>query len=199
MSEVQEIKQLGQMAVSPVNTAATPPINDNKDLKVENGSKKPMDMLKFAGVIAAGTLLTCGAIYAHKKINTKKLEDVVFKNGAASLKEGGEKFSGKIKDKLKNGDNIELIYKDGVLQKSKRKGEQNFTKVFDYNDKGKLTKVIKDGVETAFEHGAKDTVTKTQENIREDLVEKGFEQYEKGAKEALERHKEIMEYLEDIK
>lgn len=40
---------------------------------------------------------------------------------------------GIISDKLKNGDTIEMVYEDGLLKKSQRKGSVNFSKVFKYN------------------------------------------------------------------
>ena len=122
---------------------------DNKQQDIEDGDKKSMDALKWAGIIAAGAVAAGGAAYAVKhgmvpklemvkdeagKI-TKKIGDKVltFDKGVASL--NGEKFTGAFKH---NG--CTLKYKDGLLQESVKKGEGGFKKVYEYID-GKLDSV----------------------------------------------------------
>jgi len=71
-----------------------------------------------------------------------KISDVKFFHGQAFSKADGKAFSGIISDKLKNGDTIEMIYKDGVLQKSKRKGTKNILKTFEYLDNNTTLKRV---------------------------------------------------------
>lgn len=156
---------------------------------VEDGDKKSQDILKWAGVIAAGTLAVGGTIYALKKGKTAKLKDIKFTKGTASLKEGGKKFSGVIKDTLKDGDTIKMTYKDGVLQKSVRKGKTSFVKEYAYAD-GKISKVIKDGKEINIgklsEEGAQ-KAKKLQAEAAEKAEKAAQEAAEKAAQEAADR------------
>lgn len=69
-----------------------------------------------------------------KKATT--LKDVVFSRGVA-LNKNGDKFSGLIKDTLPNGDSVRLLYKNGALQQSTRKGSSCFDKCYIYRDDSK--------------------------------------------------------------
>lgn len=78
-----------------------------------------------------------------KENAAKLLKDINFNKGEAIFKETGEKFSGIIEDILGNGDKITLEYKDGILQKSARKGSIDIEKIYEkIDDRKKLTKII---------------------------------------------------------
>ena len=115
--------------------------------QIEDGDKKSQDILKWAGIIAAGALLVGGTIYGIKKGKTTSLEDIDFNKGIAKLKQSGEEFSGTIKHKLKNGDKVKMTYENGILKKSTRKGSKAFTKTYEYGTDGKISKLVKDGKE----------------------------------------------------
>ena len=115
--------------------------------QIEDGDKKSQDILKWAGIIAAGALLVGGTIYGIKKGKTTSLEDIDFNKGIAKLKQSGEEFSGTIKHKLKNGDKLTMTYENGILKESTRKGNKAFTKTYEYDTDGKISKLVKDGRE----------------------------------------------------
>lgn len=104
-------------------------IQKNSTDDKSSGNKKIA--LALLGMAAAGAAIAIGVSTA--KGNTAKLADIKFDKGFATLKNGKE-FTGKIKDTLKCGDSIEMKYKKGILQKSKRTGSKNFIKNF-YTDK----------------------------------------------------------------
>ena len=71
--------------------------------------------------------------------------------------------------------------------------------------KGKLKEVaqnidkVKDKVKDKVSKISKKAPNIIEQTNLEKIQEQGFEEYEKGAKEALKRHQDIMEYLDDIK
>ena len=73
--------------------------------KTENNKDAKNQTAKYIAIAAAAVAVTAGAIFAFKKGKSVKLENIKFDKGIASLKDG-TKFTGKIKDKLKNGDKI---------------------------------------------------------------------------------------------
>ena len=58
--------------------------------------------------------------------NIVKFSNLLFEKGIATL--GSERFTGIVRDTLKSGDCIEQVFKDGVIQHSKRAGNKNFAK-----------------------------------------------------------------------
>lgn len=104
--------------------------NTNKqpqNITAENNNGNKKIALALLGMAAAGAAIAIGV--AATKGNSAKLADINFNKGFATLK-NGEEFTGKIKDTLKCGDLIEMKYKNGILQKSKRTGSKNFIKEF---------------------------------------------------------------------
>jgi len=97
--------------------------------------------------VGAATLAIVFAGIGLKNNPPKKLQDVVFKNGKAFLR-NGEDFSGKIKDVLKNGDSVILEYKNGIIQKSNRVGSVNIKKVYDRSGIDEVVHIYRDGKET---------------------------------------------------
>ena len=144
-----EIKQTQNTTTNPV-----------KKEEIKDGDKKSMNALKWAGIIAAGTLLVGGTIYAVKKGKTAKLDDIKFEKGTATLKEGGEKFSGTISDTTKGGKKIKMTYKDGVLQSSTYKGENKIKKAYDYAESGELSKVVKNRNEIDISKAKQEAIEK---------------------------------------
>ena len=113
--------------------------------KEEKGGKKKLALALGALAIAGAAAV---AIYKTSKGQGVKLADITFEKGIASLKEGGEKFTGVIKDTLKNGDKVVLEYTDGVIQKSTREGSKNLQKIFSKAENGnRLVTIIEDGKE----------------------------------------------------
>ena len=117
--------------------------------KTENNKDAKNQTAKYIAIVAAAVAVTAGAIFAFKKGKSVKLENIKFDKGIASLKDG-TKFTGKIKDKLKNGDKIVMEYADGVLQKSTRSGAKNIEKVYEVAQNGdKIVKQTIEGVQKA--------------------------------------------------
>lgn len=63
-----------------------------------------------------------------------KISNIKFFHGKAYSKADDKLFSGLVSDVLKNGDTIEMVYKDGLLQISERKGIENVLKRFIYSE-----------------------------------------------------------------
>ncbi len=108
--------------------AATKNNEQTKPQETKKDGKKKL-ALTLAALAATGAAIAIGA--AILKGKDTKLVDIDFNKGQALLPTG-EKFSGTIKDKLPNGDNIKLVYQDGILQQSTRKGAVNFIKNYEY-------------------------------------------------------------------
>lgn len=126
---------------------ATQPKNSIKD-----GKKKLALALAALGAAA----IAGAAIY---KGRGTKLSSIKFDKGIA-LSKNGDKFTGKIKDKLSNGDKIVMEYVDGVLQKSKRSGKINFEKVYETINNEQIVNKTTNGVTTKF------NITKTQQEVK---------------------------------
>ena len=136
----------------------------SKPQQIENGDEKLKKALIGLGVIGATGIALAVALKKGKaKINYNK--------GIATIGEEGEKFSGKIVDKLKNGDKVTRVYKDGVLQSSQRAGKVNFEKIYTTNESGeKIVKKIVDGAEqevniTKKVNETKDSIQKLKDKI----------------------------------
>lgn len=119
---------------------------------IKDGKKKLALALAALGAAAVAGV----AIYKGKGT---KLRNVTFNKGIA-FSQNGDKFTGKIKDKLANGDNIVMEYVDGVLQKSVRSGQVNFEKVYETVNNEKIVKKTINGVTTEF------NITKTQQKVK---------------------------------
>ncbi len=110
----------------------------------EGNSSAKKKILTFAGIIGA-TAAIGGAIYALFRGKSSKLSEIKFDKGIATLKDSGQKFSGKIKDKLKNGDKVTLEYVDGILQKSTKKGSKTLEKTYSVVNGEKIVKNVQNG------------------------------------------------------
>ena len=119
--------------------------------KIKNGKKKLLLALAGLGAVAVAGV----AIYKGKGV---KLSNINFDKGEAFLP-NGDKFTGKIKDKLPNGDKIVMEYADGVLKKSTRSGKVNFEKVYETVNNEKIVKKTINGITTEF------NITKTQQEV----------------------------------
>lgn len=109
------------------------------------GNKKLRNTLVALGIIAAAGIAIGTAVVKRKPI---KLDKVAFEKGIATLKETGKEFTGTIVDKLKNGDEIILKYKDGIIEESKRTGLKNIEKFFENVNGDKIVHFVKDGVKS---------------------------------------------------
>ena len=132
---------------------------DSKDTNVQqpqsnikDGKKKLALALAALGAVAAAGV----AIYKGKGT---KLSDIAYDKGVA-FSQNGEKFTGKIKDKLANGDKIVMEYVDGVLQKSTRSGQVNFEKMYETVNGEKIVKKTVDDVVTET------NLTKVQQEVK---------------------------------
>ncbi len=139
------------------------PSQDTLTLTTSTKLKKEKNAGLIAGVVAGAVALVAAgtAIYkgkggkATKTITkgaeeltnaaeqaVKGLEDIEFNKGVAKLKDDGSKFTGKISDTLKNGNKIELEYKDGYLQKSiktDKEGKELLSKTYGENGYRSIT------------------------------------------------------------
>ncbi len=130
-------------------------VYDNKESNIKSGSKKSMDLLKWAGIIAAGTI---GTAYLVKSGKGKKAVDFVMnkfekniqnldvtnENGKTVRKIGEKvlsfvkgddgKFIAKLGDENANikfiHQGIVSTYKDGRLVSSIKRGQNGFTKIY---------------------------------------------------------------------
>ena len=119
--------------------------NSNTESKqIENGNNKLKKALIGLGVIGTAGIALALVI----KGKGHKLSDIKFDRSIATIGNDGEKFTGTIVDKLKNGDKITMVYKDGVLQGAQRKGKINIQKTYTTNENGeKIVKKIVNGTE----------------------------------------------------
>jgi len=144
----------------------------DKFIKTEEGKAKKekvkknlaIGLLGTIGLATAGTMLIKSGkvnklVDAFKSLSRKTFADIEFNKGNATLKKSGKAFSGKIVDKLGNGDSVEMVYKNGVLQKSTRKGSNEFVKEFLYDDSSKISEII--------------TKNRYDEKVQESLFENG--------------------------
>ena len=83
-----KISQTNNVQINNVNNKekTTSPIKNETKNEIKDGNKKSMNVLKWAGLIALGSVLLGGTIYAAQKGKTVKLSDVNFDKGIASLK-----------------------------------------------------------------------------------------------------------------
>ncbi len=102
-------------------------------------SSKKDNKKKTLAIAALVVALAGGVALALKRPKSVKLTDLKFEKGVASLSDG-KKFSGKVKDTLKNGDKIILEYSDGIIKNSQRSGSKSFKKVFETVNGEKIVK-----------------------------------------------------------
>ena len=123
----------------------TPPkysVQPKKENDEQDKSKKLK--LALAGLAAAG-IATIAVVYNIKKGKSVKLSDIKFEKGIASLKKSKSKYTGKIKDTLKNGDKIILNYENGILKSSSRSGQKNFHKIYKLPNGEKIVNILENG------------------------------------------------------
>lgn len=101
--------------------------------EIKDGKKK---LALALGALAVTGAVAAGIVYKVKKGQGVTLKDIQFNKGIATLKKGGQKYTGEIKHTLKNGDKVILNYADGIIQSSQRSGSVNFNKVFNYDSLG---------------------------------------------------------------
>ncbi len=132
----------------------TQPDTFESNTKKENKNKK---IAKICLIGAAITASVVGMIYAIKKGKTINLKDMT-PNKFKQIQT--DKFTGKIKGKLKNGDKVVMEYVDGVLNKSTRSGKVNFEKTYKTINNNKIVKKTVGDVTTEF------NITKTQQEVK---------------------------------
>ncbi len=123
-------------------------------MKEDGTNKLKLALVGIGAVAAAGV-----GLFALSRGKAVKLEGIDFNKGFAKLKDQTEGFTGKIKDVLPNGDKITLEYKDGIIQKSIRRGSKAFEKVFETVDSGYIIKT------TAGGKTVKTNITSLQEAV----------------------------------
>ena len=115
--------------------------------EVKDGKKKLALALGALGIAGAVGISIAMKIKQGKNFKAEistieaKLKNIEFDKGIAKLKETGENFSGQIRDKLKNGDEIILSYEDGKIFHAIRNGQKNCFKAFSKN--GKINSSVK--------------------------------------------------------
>lgn len=171
---------------------------NNTPAPKKNGSKKLARTLMALGVIAAAGVAVATSI---KKGKIFKLDNVTFNKGIATLKEGGEKFTGTIIDKLKNGDDVLLKYKDGILEESQRAGSKTFKKVFEningakivhkFQDDKEIITNISEKIANALPYTYKTRSEKIAQTVQDTLITKNFAN--KSAEESAKVFEEFFE------
>ena len=134
-------------------SAVQNPVTTENKAQFVNEDKKT-DTKNTKALIAGGAVLAAAAatgIYLVMRGRAQKAKQLQeefqkqfakFENGKA-VANSGEDFSGEITKELKDGSKVVLDYQNGVLkQSSKINGENKvFTKVYEYDKSGKLTKI----------------------------------------------------------
>ena len=139
-ANIQNIRQNAQQQ----NAVTQPSAAFHAKEAGENKLKKAVTALSIAGItLAAGV-----GVYYLTNGKAKKPSAVDFKKGFTFKKGSTKEFSGKIKHKTKDGDKITLVYKNGVLQNSKRRGRISFDKTFSTLNGEKLVKTTSEGLTT---------------------------------------------------
>lgn len=115
------------MAISPISNNI--PFTSKQKTTTKNQDKTNEIKAYALGTLSALALIGIGSLVAIKRNKAPlKLAEIKFDKGIA--KKNGFKYSGTIKDILRNGDSITLKYEKGKLIESTRKGQKNFTKKF---------------------------------------------------------------------
>lgn len=161
-------------------------LEPQSDTFVSSKADKKSTIKKIAIGVGIGTVIggIAVGIITHKKLpNSIKLKDIKFDKGIASTA-NGEKFTGIVKDKLKNGDKITLEYVDGVIQNSKRSGSRNFEKTFKTNDAGhKIVKTLENGAEKILDiTQIKIDINEARERLK-DFLHSDYYEFWDGTKE----------------
>ena len=135
------------------NSAVQNPVTTENKAQFVN-EDKTTDTKNTKAIIAGGAVLAAAAatgIYLVMRGRAQKAKQLQeefqkqfakFENGKA-VANSGEDFSGEITKELQDGSKVVLNYQNGVLkQSSKINGENKvFTKVYEYDKSGKLTKI----------------------------------------------------------
>ena len=106
--------------------------------KTQDQKKKLVIALSSLAAIGAAGIVIAANVKKGKL--PQKLANIKFESGIAKDKRGNL-FTGIINDTLKNGDLVQLTYKDGVIQSSARQGTKNLSKTYSYDALGNLTKI----------------------------------------------------------
>ncbi len=117
-------------------------------------------------IAGAATLLAAGiGIFALLKgKGSAKPASTPWKDYLSNLKDN---YTGKIKGKLKNSDNIILEYKDGKIVKSTRKGKENFTKTYETINGESIVKKTEGGNMTEWNlTEIREAVNKSQADVK---------------------------------
>lgn len=123
------------------NKKVIPEVAPEKEEKKKDNTKLK---LALAG-LAVASIAAIGIAYKISKGQSVDLSKINFDKGVASLKENGTKFTGTVKDTLKNGDKIILQYENGILKQSSREGIKNIQKIYDTVNGEKIVKIIENG------------------------------------------------------
>lgn len=144
---------------------------DNKN--DNNNAKNKLGKIAAIGSVAVAVVIACIALY---KSRGTKLDKIKFKKGIAYLK-NGDKYTGKIKDKLPNSDKkIVMEYADGVLIKSTVSSNSCFVKkVFKTSNNKKSVVITKDGRIDEFNFSkVHDDVVQAQQKLKTILQDETF-------------------------
>jgi len=134
------------------NNEYTPKLPEDKGDIVELSTKKNNTKKKIAIVAAilAVVGLVATAINHIKKGRPVDISKITFDKGNA-LAENGKAFTGTVQKLYDNGDKVLIDYKDGLIQKSKRIGENAFEKVYRRDVGNNLTvDITKNGITQTF-------------------------------------------------
>lgn len=206
---VNNVNFRAQEPVTQPQQAASAPVSN----PIQDGDKKSMDALKWAGLIAAGTLAaglaTC-AIIRGKGIDASKLDTDVLKNSKVyKLKNPSEMNS---VTKLIKG-----VSKDGTIKNGKIIGDSDLrklsTKVIDgkrvsqevtkdgqsiilrYNSDGKLAETIKDGVTTKFEYNkVGDKMKLLKKTVGDDVYQYSWNETSKKLEKIVKNDNEVTSF-----
>ncbi len=99
-------------------------------------------------------------------VNRTSLDKVKIEKGVCTYP-NGKPFSGEVKGTLKDGDNISLVYDNGIIKSSERKGSKNFSKEY-FTENGKIYRVNNNDIydlhfdETRFTYGNTDKLSSVE-------------------------------------
>lgn len=174
--QASNLNRIGRPSKHPIEPKF--PLN-NKNYPYKNGDEKLINTLKWAGIIAAGSLAVAGIASSIKKGKIPELESVkdsagktvhkigkkvlTFENGAPML--DGKRVNGAFSFIAKNG--AVVRYKNGVLKSATNVGKDAYKKIYDSN--GLLKKALiraNDGTHKIFHYrDASGKITKIKDSI----------------------------------
>jgi hypothetical protein len=147
-NQVNSIQQVDSTS-KPDTFESIAKIEEAKKEQEKSDKKAKIKKILAIGAAIAAVGLTAYAIYKGRGV---KLSSINFDKGTA-LTKSGKKFTGVIKDKLKNGDKVVMKYVDGVLQKSTVSGKENFEKVYKVVNGGLIVTKTANGITTELDIG----------------------------------------------